>query len=330
MATFQTSGRSLYDMVKNLDADGNAVKTAEVLQKACPMLQDAPVVTANNVTTHKISVRTGLPSAEVKRLNQGVGGSFGSRETYEFGMKEYQALPWIDKLEFKYAKDPNEVRQSNMEGILQGWGQSLESDFLYDKKSNGLDNINGIDSYCGSLDGNRVINGGASTVVSKKVMSIYLVAWDTEMGAFAIAPQGDTAGVKFNVLGDHIIADPNNSGKQLLVEQYEVGASLGFGVKDKRAIARIANIDCTTVGNTTFNPEWLMKAINQFPTWLRNKIVIYVPHEIELAMQMAANVKSNASFVYGQKELYAETLSTFNGLPIRVSEAIVPQTAIVA
>ena len=38
MATFQTSGRSLYDMVKNLDADGNAVKTAEVLQKACPML----------------------------------------------------------------------------------------------------------------------------------------------------------------------------------------------------------------------------------------------------------------------------------------------------
>ena len=63
MATFQTSGRSLYDMVKNLDADGNAVKTAEVLQKACPMLQDAPVVTANNVTTHKISVRTGLPSA---------------------------------------------------------------------------------------------------------------------------------------------------------------------------------------------------------------------------------------------------------------------------
>ena len=91
MATFQTSGRSLYDMVKNLDANGNAVKTAEVLQKACPMLQDAPIVTANNITTHKVSVRTGLPAAEVKRLNQGVGGSFGSRETYEFGMKEYQA-----------------------------------------------------------------------------------------------------------------------------------------------------------------------------------------------------------------------------------------------
>lgn len=330
MATFQTSGRSLYDMVKNLDANGNAIKTAEVLQKACPMLQDAPIVTANNVLTHKISVRTGLPAAEVKRLNQGVGGSFGSRETYEFGLKEYQALPWIDKMEFKYAKDANEVRQSNMESMLQGWGQSLESDFLYDKKSNGIDCINGIDSYCATLEGNRVINGGASTVSSKKVMSIYLVAWDSEMGAFGIAPAGDTAGVKFNVLGDQVIADPNDSTKRMIVEQYEVAASLGFGVKDKRAIARIANIDCTDVTDSTFDPAVLMKAINQFPVWLRNKIVIYVPHEIELAMQLAANKKSNASFVYGQKELYAEPISTFNGLPIRVSEMIVPQTAIVA
>lgn len=330
MAIFQTSGRSLYDMVKNLDADGNAVKTAEVLQKACPMLQDAPVVTANNVLTHKVSVRTNLPIAEVKRLNQGVGGSFGSRETYEFGMKEYQSLPWIDKMEFKYAKDANEVRQSNMEGILQGWGQSLEADFLYDNKSNGLDSINGIASYCSTLEGNRVISAGASTVSNKKVMSIYLVAWDEAMGAFAIAPQGDTAGVKFNVLGEHVIADPNDATKQLLVEQYEVGASLGFGIKDKRAIARIANIDCTNVDSTTFNPELLMKAINQFPTWLRDKIVIYVPHEVELALQMAANSKSNASFQYGTKELYAETLATFNGHPIRVSEMILPQTAIVA
>ena len=30
MATFQTSGRSIYDMAKNLDANGNAIKTAEI------------------------------------------------------------------------------------------------------------------------------------------------------------------------------------------------------------------------------------------------------------------------------------------------------------
>lgn len=325
MATFVTSGRSLYDMVKNLDANGNAVKTAEVLQRACPMLQDAPVVTANNILTHKISVRTSLPEAEVKRLNKGVGGSFGNRETYEFGMKEYQALPWIDKMEFKYAKDANEIRQSNMESVLQGWGQSLEHDFLYDRKSKGPDCIDGIESYVSALDGNRVISAGGT---GNNLQSIYLVAWDSAMGAFAIAPQGDSAGVSFTVKGDTTIADPNDPTKRLEVEEYKVEASLGFGIKDKRAIARIANIDCSNINANTLNPELLMKALNQFPTWLRDKVVIYCSHDIELALQMNANSKQNASFVYGSKELYAQTLATFNGHPIRISEVLEKQATV--
>lgn len=315
----QTSGRSLYDMVKNLDADGNALKTAEVLQKACPMLQDAPVVAANNIFTHKVSIRTALPKAEVKRLNQGVGGSFGSRDNREFGLKTYQGLPWIDKMEFRFAKDANEIRQSNMESILQGWGQSLESDFLYDSTANGSDNIDGIAQYCKTLEGQRVVSAGGA---GGHLTSVYVVAWDTNMGAFAIAPQNDTAGVRFTVLGDHIIPDPDDAKKMLSVEQYEVEASLGFGIKDTRAIGRIANIDVTAVDKDTFNPELLMKVINQVPVALRKNIVIYVPKEIELAMQMAANSKTNASFVYGQKELFAEPVSTFNGYPIRVSDMI--------
>lgn len=315
----QTSGRSLYDMVKNLDADGNALKTAEVLQKACPMLQDAPVVAANNIFTHKVSIRTALPKAEVKRLNQGVGGSFGSRDNREFGLKTYQGLPWIDKMEFKFAKDANEVRQSNMEGILQGWGQSLESDFLYDSTANGADCIDGIAQYCKTLEGQRVVSAGG---VGGNLTSVYVVAWDTNMGAFAIAPQNDTAGVRFAVLGDHIISDPDDAKKMLAVEQYEVEASLGFGIKDTRAIGRIANINVANVTKDTFDPELLMKVINQVPVALRKNIVIYVPKEIELAMQMAANSKTNASFVYGQKELFAEPVSTFNGYPIRVSDMI--------
>lgn len=321
MPEFLTSGRSLYDMVKNLTADGNALKTAEVLQKACPMLQDAPIVQANNVLTHKVSIRTALPKAEVKRLNQGVGGSFGSRENKEFGLKVYQSLPWIDKMEFKFAKDPNEVRQSNMESILQGWAQSMESDFLYDSASLGSDNINGIAHYCGALEAGRVISGGA-TISNIKVSSIYLVAWDEAMGAFGIVPATDTAGVSFSVLGDAVIPDPNDTKKQIAVEQYEVDASLGFAIKDTRAIARIANIPLDTIAKDATLVEKLMTALNQFPTALRNKVVIYMPKEVELVLQLTANDKSNASFVYGQKELFAEPVNTFNGHPIRVSEMI--------
>ena len=66
----------------------------------------------------------------------------------------------------------------------------------------------------------------------------------------------------------------------------------------------------------------LMRALSQFPANLRDKVVIYMPKEADLALQLAANDKSNASFVYGSGELFASRVPTFNGTPIRVSEMI--------
>ena len=322
----KTSGRSLYDMVHNLDINGNALKTAEVLQRACPMLQDAPVVAANNILTHKVSIRTSLPKPEVKRLNQGVGGAFGGRENREFGLKIYQSLPWIDKKEFEFAKHPDDIRQSNMESVIQGWGQGLEGDFLYDNiAANGADSINGIATYAATIDGKRVVDAYVSGDATTDLTSIYFVAWDEAMGAFAIVPQTDTLGVQFEVLGDEVMQDPADPAKSLVVERYKVEASLGFGVKDVRAVARIANIDLTQITDSTKYtnlPKLIMTTLNQFPAYLRSKVVMYMPKEVSLGLQLAANDKSNASFVYGSTELFADKVPTFNGVPIRESEMI--------
>ena len=298
MATFQTGGVSLYDTVKKMGADENTLKTAELLQKASSFLQDAPVVMAD------------------------------SQQIYKFGTTDYVGLPWILKSELKNTTDQKQLRHAYMGHWLHGWAHSLEADFLHSTKANDMDNIDridGVDAYCSKLDVDRVIDGGASTVDHKKVMSIYLVAWDAENGAFVIAPQDNTAGIKFNILGDQVIVDPDNPDKHLVVEMYEMGVSLGFGLRDKRAVARIANIDCTTVSSSTLDTKWLIKAINQFPANLRSKIIIYVPSEIELAIQMTCLNSTDTPFVYDQNKLQY----SFNGLPIRVSEAIIPQTTII-
>jgi hypothetical protein len=332
MADFKTNGRSIYDMAKNLDANGNAIKTAEVLMKTCNILKDAPVKKANNILTHKETLRTSLPSAEVKRLNQGVGGAFPSRDNIEFGLKNYQSLPWIDKMEFQYAKNPDEIRQDNMEGILMGWGQSMNADFIYDNvAANGSESINGIAYYCKTLDGNRVVSAGGDSYASK-LTSIYVVGWDLIAGAYAIIPEKANAGINFEVLGDSVITDPSDSTKRILVENYKVEAALGLGTRDTRAFARVANIDVTTVDDTTFDPAWLMTVLSELPVQLQNKTstVIYVPKEVMLAIQLAANSKTNASFVYKQTELFAEPVMTFNGYPIRLDESISTAEDVVA
>ena len=332
MANFQTNGRSLYDMAKNLDANGNAIKTAEVLMQQSNILKDAPVKKANNILTHKETYRTGLPSAEVKRLNQGVGGSFPSRDNVEFGLKNYQSLPWIDKMEFVYAKNPDEVRQDNMEGILMGCGQSMNRDFIYDSiAANGADHINGIAWHTRTLDGDRVVSAGG-TAGATKLTSIYVVGWDLMSGAYALVPERKGAGIDFEVLGDQIIQDPNDATKNIHAEMYKVEAFLGLGTRDPRAFRRIANIDVSTVGATTFDETLLMRVLNDLPVALQNKksTVIYVPKEMALAIQLRANAKTNASFVYGQTELFGEPVMTFNGYPIRVDESISTAEDVVA
>ena len=332
MPEFKTSGRSIYDMAKNLDANGNAIKTAEVLMRQCNILKDAPVKKANNILTHKETFRTALPNAEVKRLNQGVGGAFPSRDNVEFGLKNYQALPWIDKLEFVYAKNPDEVRQDNMEGILMGWGQSMNRDFIYDNvAANGADSINGIAWHTRSLDGDRVVSANGTSTAAK-LTSIYVVGWDLLAGAYALVPERAAAGISFNVLGDQVIPDPNDASKNIHAEMYKVEAFLGLGTRDSRAFARVANIDVSKVSATTFDETLLMRVLNSLPAALQNKTstVIYVPKEVALAIQLRANAKTNASFVYGQTELFGEPVMTFNGYPIRIDETISTAEDVVA
>jgi len=332
MTTYKTNGRSIIDMAKNLDASGNAIKTAEVLMKTCNILKDAPVKKANNILTHKETFRTSLPTAEVKRLNQGVGGQFPSRDNREFGLKNYQSLPWIDAMEFQYAKNPDEIRQDNMEGILMGWGQSMNSDLIYDSvKANGADSINGIATFCATLDGNRVISAGGNSYATK-LTSIYVVGWDLINGAYVIVPEKANAGINFEVLGESVITDPNDSTKRMLVENYKVEATLGLGTRDPRAFARVANIDVDDIDDTTFVPKWLMTVLSELPPMLQNKTstVIYVSKEVSLAIQLAADSKTNASFVYKQTKLFAEPVMTFNGYPIRIDESISTAEDVVA
>lgn len=332
MADFKTSGRSIIDMAKNLDANGNSIRTAEILYTECNILKDAPVKKANNILTHKETYRTGLPAAEVKRLNQGVGGAFPSRDNVEFGLKNYQSLPWVDKELLKYAKNPDEIRQDNMEGILMGWGQSINGDLIYDSiAANGSESINGIAWHTRSLDGNRVVSAGGGSYATK-LTSIYVVGWDLMNGAYAIVPESENAGISFERLADQVIPDPNNTAKNINAEMYEVKAHLGLGTRDPGAFARIANIDVDDVDETTFDEKWLMTVLNSLPAHLRNKTstVIYVPKEVALAIQLRANSKSNASFNYGQTELFGDIVQTFNGYPIRIDESISTAEDVVA
>ena len=63
---------TMLDMAKRLDPDGSVATIVELLTQTNEILEDAVVAEANNITSHRTTVRTDIPVATWRRLNYGV------------------------------------------------------------------------------------------------------------------------------------------------------------------------------------------------------------------------------------------------------------------
>src|SRR3569833_2751966 len=72
MATLSTGALTLADWAKRLDPDGKVPVVAELLSQSNEILEDAVFVEGNLPTGHRVTIRTGLPQAYWRSINQGV------------------------------------------------------------------------------------------------------------------------------------------------------------------------------------------------------------------------------------------------------------------
>jgi hypothetical protein len=318
MAVMEVRSDTLVDITRGLTQDGNLVHISEVLQKECPILKDAPFIESNFSTFHKAMRRKTLPRLDVKKINKGVGGSFGESEEVDFGLKLYMGYPRVDRKLEDLMADKARYLQQQIDGEMMGAAQQLEGDFIYDNiASNGKESIDGLASYANKIAGGRVIDAEGT---GANLASIYVVAWDQTSGVCGAYAKGTNGGLKFEDKGYSLLPDPDDVSKLIEYHVFDCSAQLGLVVNDPRAIARVANIDLTDVDATTFNEEWLMEAISIIPASLRSKAVIYAPNKVLLAMQKRGNAKGNAS--YPRENLYGEWVTMFNTTPVRVAEMI--------
>jgi hypothetical protein len=72
MATLATGALTLADWAKRLDPDGKVPAVAELLSQSNEILEDAVFQEGNLPTGHRVIIRTGLPTAYWRSINQGI------------------------------------------------------------------------------------------------------------------------------------------------------------------------------------------------------------------------------------------------------------------
>ena len=99
MSTLTTASGAvtLLDLARSLDPQGRTAAVAELLSQSNEILMDMPFYEANGPTSHKGTIRTGLPTAIWRKLYQGVPPSKSLRAVVEDSIGMLEARSEIDK-----------------------------------------------------------------------------------------------------------------------------------------------------------------------------------------------------------------------------------------
>ncbi len=319
MAVKGLTALTLADWGKRVDPNGKVDKIIELLGQTNPILQDMPFVEGNLPTGHRTTIRTGLPAATWRLLNYGVpqGKSTTAQVTDTVGMLETYAE--VDKSLADLNGNTAEFRLSEDRAFIEGMNQQMAQTLFYGDTSVNPQQFMGLSSRYSSKsagNGQNIIDAGGTCTDNT---SIWLVVWG-ENTVHGIFPKGQKAGLQHQDLGEQTLIDANGGKYQGYRTHYKWDN--GLALRDWRYVVRIANIDVSDLsGGSAANIVKLMvAALHRIPNRGMGKPVFYMNRTIAQALDLQSLDK--ASLALSVKETEGEFWTTFRGIPIRETDAI--------
>lgn len=327
---------TLADIKTRLGPDNKISDIIEVLDRQDEMLSDVPWMEANLLTTHKTTIRAGLPTPSFRRFNQGVAATKSATAQVEFPMAMLSDRSELDKDLATLGGNPAAVRLTESRPHLQGMAQTMADTLIYgdpvanpttdDAKFPGIHYYFKDNTTANTKDHVISASGGGNDNAS-----ILIVAWgeDTVCGIY---PNGSTAGLQHNDLGEGDAFDGSNRRFRAYMDEYKWTG--GLAIKDWRAIVRIANIDVSDLVSTTANQQALtnlvIEGLEKIPSQYRSRAKIYCNSTVKTAWRLGqrADVKAGGGLTF--ENIAGKTVAMFDGYPVRTSNALTVSEATVS
>ena len=332
MATLGASFVDLIDVYKLQDGRGNFVPVIEMLMEMNPMLDDAIAVECNKGTTHLHTVRAGLPSVTWGKLYQGIPNSKGKTSQVEDTTGFVEGLSTVDKRLLTLSTNEGAVRLSEAQSYLEAMSQEVATKLIYGNSASDPEEFMGLaprfNDTTAANGGQIVLAGGTGSDNT----SIWFVTWGDNQ-CNLLYPKGTQAGVDREDMGEQRVLDGNNNAYYAMEEKFTW--HIGLAVKDWRYVSRIANIDVSlmkagSVALYDFMRSAYYKLQNRRVAG--GKMAIYCNRDVLEALDaLAANAGTSDSFIrLKTTEIEGKEITTYRGIPIRETDAIINTEALVS
>jgi hypothetical protein len=327
MAVLSTLNPTLADVASRMTSDGKIdPMIVELLTETNEILEDMTFIEANGFTEHKTTIRSGLPSGTWRKLNYGVQPEKSRTVQVKDSLGMLETYAEVDKALADLNDNEAAWRLSEDRAFLEGLNQTMASTLFYGDSSMDPEKYMGLaPRYSDSTaeNGRNIIDAGGT---GDDNTSIWLVVWGPNT-VHGIYPKGSQAGLQSRDLGEQTLFDVNGGRYQGYRTHYKWDA--GLTLRDWRYVVRIANIDTSNLGGTDAADiiKLMVQALHKVPNLKLGRAVFYMNREIAGALDEQSLDKPGLALK--TQELEGKFWTTFRGVPIRSTDAILSTEAAV-
>lgn len=331
MATLKTINPTLADVAARTDEKGNIITNiVELLNETNDVLTDMTFIEANNQTEHKTTIRSGLPEATWRKLYQGVQPSKSAVVTVRDTVGMLEAYAEIDKALADLNGNSASWRLSEERAFVEAMNQQMATALWYGDTSVNPERFTGLAPRYSSLtaeNARNILDGGGQGADNT---SIWLVVWGQNT-CHGIYPKGSKAGLQKRDLGEDTLRDANNNPFQGYLSHYKW--DMGLSLRDWRYVVRIANIkeadlrkDASAGADLI---DLMTQALELVPNLNMGRAVFYCNRNIRSFLRrMIAHKVINSTLT--MDNVAGKHVVAFDGVPVRISDAILSTEARVA
>jgi hypothetical protein len=331
MATLGDDVLTFADLKKRMDPNGMPAMIAELLMQSNPILDDIPWKASNRPEGNQSTIRTELPTVNLRRLNQGTVSSKSVTNQIEDGMAMIEAWSTTDVKLLKLYGNEAATRMGEAKAFIEAMGQKVAELIFEGAVADDDREFNGIrsryDDTSGDTSDNILDCGGSGNDMG----SIYLVGWgDTVHGIY---PKNTQAGLVHNDHGQQIIqTDDDLGGAKLSAFVDQWSWDCGIVVKDWRNIVRLVNLDVAdwqgvtgteqSIDDYATNAMYLMaRAMHRIPNLAAVRPVFYMPRAVFEGFDVQSLARTTAN-VFESRQVDGKMLTTFRGIPMKICDQL--------
>lgn len=325
---------TLLDFRNTLDPNHKVTTLIELLAQTNEIVQDMPFIEGNLPTGHVSNVRTGLPTPTWRKLYGGVQPtkSTAARITDTCGMME--AYAEVDKALADLNGNTSAFRMSEDRAHIEGMNQEFASTLFYGNEGTEPEAFTGLAPRFNSLsagNGENIITDTGSSPDGTDNTSIWLIVWG-ENTVHGIYPKGSVAGLQHQDLGEVTIENVDGAGGRMQGYRSHYRWDLGLVVRDWRYVVRVQINKEDLVKDAATGPDLtdLMSiALETVPSLSMGRPAFYMNKSVKswLRRQMVNKTKNSTLSL---ENMAGKSVMTFDGVPLRKSDAILNTEAGVA